>query len=261
MISLSRVKGIFFRHFFANIRGVHGLSDLFYWPFVDILLWGLTAIWMETQNSVASLPLILMTGLIFWQVIWRGAIDFSVGLLQEFWTRNLSNLFSTPLKISEWCLGIISLSILKLIITIVFGGIVVYLLYALNVFTIGAYFLPFTALLILFGWTVGFLASALIIYWGHQVESLAWMIPFIFAPFSAVFYPVNVLPQWAQTIAWCLPTTYIFEGMRKILGQEVFPMNFFVSSLVLNLIYFSLSFLLFMKMFKKSLNKGLSRLE
>lgn len=260
-MSLSRIKGVFFRYFFALKRGVHGLSDLFYWPLVDILLWGLTARWIQSQNQLPTLPLMLMTGLIFWQVIWRGSIDFSVSLLQEFWTRNLSNLFSTPLKIHEWCLGIIGISLFKLMISISFGALVVYLLYALNVFTVGFYFLPFVALLVIFGWTVGFLSSALIIYYGHQVEALAFMIPFIFAPFSAVFYPVDVLPKFAQTIAWSLPTTYIFEGMRKILTNEVFPTAYFAYSLVLNLVYLVVCLGLFVKMFKKSLNKGLSRLE
>jgi len=260
-MSFSRIKGVFFRYYYALIRGVRGLSDLFYWPLVDILLWGLTARWMQTQSELPLLPLMIMTGLIFWQIIWRGSIDFSVSLLQEFWTRNLSNLFSTPLKISEWCLGIILMSLLKLVITILFGGIVVFMLYALNVFNVGYYFLPFTVCLIFFGWTVGFLASSLIIYYGHQVEALAWMIPFIFAPFSAVFYPVAVLPDFAQHIAWCLPTTYIFEAMRMILSLQQFPLSYFLYSLGLNTLYFFAAFFLFMFMFKKSMNKGLARLE
>lgn len=260
-MNFSRIRGVFFRYFTPLFRGSHFLADLFYWPFVDILLWGLTSVWIQRQQNLPQLPLILMTGLIFWQVTWRGSVDISVNLLQEFWNRNLVNLFSTPLKLSEWSCGVILLCLLKLGITIAFGSLVVYLLYSLNVFTVGWVFLPFAALLFIFGWTLGFLASSCIIYWGQQMEAFAWMIAFIFAPFSAVFYPLDILPAWAQMIGWCLPTTYIFEGMRSILTTGSFPTSHFFISLLLNIIYLFFSYSLFTFMFEKSRAKGLSRLE
>src|SRR5690606_38970502 len=201
-------------------KGIHQLSDLFYWPLVDILLWGLSSFWIQRESHVDALPLILMTGLIFWQIAWRGSVDISVSLLQEFWHRNLVNLFSTPLKISEWIAGILLVSFCKLLITISFGTLMVYLLFSLYVFTVGWAFIPFTASLLVFGWSLSFLSSSMIIYWGSKVEMFAWMIAFLFAPFSAVFYPLHVLPSWAQMIAHCIPTTYIFEGMRSILATK-----------------------------------------
>lgn len=260
-MNLSRIRGVFFRYYYNIIKGSQQLSDLFYWPLVDILLWGLTSAWIQSQHPVANLPLILMTGLIFWQIAWRGSNDISVSLLHEFWHRNLVNMFSTPLKISEWCAGVILLCFCKLLITIAFGSIAVYLLYALNVFTVGWYFIPFAALLLVFGWSIGFIAAGMIIYWGHQVEMFAWMIAFLFAPFSAVFYPVAILPAWAQAIAWSLPGTYVFEGMRQILNTGNFPMQYFWYSLGLNILYLLLSVSFFNWMFKKSRVKGLARLE
>jgi ABC-2 type transport system permease protein len=237
------------------------LSDLFYWPLIDILLWGLTSVWMQTQSNAPNLPLILLTALIFWQITWRGSMDISVSMLQEFWHRNLVNLFSTPLKLSEWIGGVLLLCLLKLMITVSFGALVVYILYALNVFTVGWAFLPFAASLLVFGWILGFLAASAIIYWGHKVEAFAFMIGYMFAPFSSVFYPVSVLPQWAQKISWCLPTTYIFEGMRSILANGTFPMYDFWVSVGLNALYLGISMWLFKTMFEKSRAKGLARLE
>jgi ABC-2 type transport system permease protein len=261
-MSLSRIRGVFFRYYYTLLKGPHQLSDLFYWPLIDILLWGLTSIWIQKQNhEVTNLPLVLMTALIFWQVAWRGSIDISMNLLQEFWHRNLINLFSTPLKIGEWICGVLLLCFCKLMVTIAFGSLVVYLLYALNVFSLGWAFLPFAALLLMFGWTLGFLASGMIIYWGHQVEMLAWMVGFLFAPFSAVFYPVDILPNWAQTISWLLPTTYVFEGMRQILNGHTFPIAYVWYSLGLAILYLGLSILFFNWMFEKSRVKGLARLE
>lgn len=259
-MNLSRIKGVFFRYFYT-LKDIHQLSDIFYWPLVDILIWGLTSVWIQRQNNVPNLPMILMTALVFWQVVWRGAIGVSFPLLQEFWHRNLVNLFSTPLKISEWISGVLLLSFLKVMVNIVFGAIVVYFLYSLNVFTLGWAFLPFAALLFIFGWSIGFLAAGLVIYWGHKVEMFAWMLPFLFAPFSAVYYPVDVLPAWAQVISWTLPTTYIFEGMRQILYQGTFSWSYLGASFVLNGVFLFGSILFFRYMFQKSLTKGLARLE
>lgn len=260
-MNIQRILGVFFRYFYVLKKGLHQLSDLFYWPFVDILLWGLTSVWIQKYNPSANLPLILLTGLIFWQITWRGSVDISVSLLQEFWQRNLVNLFSTPLKVSEWIAGTLLLSVAKLFVTISFGSLIVYLLYSLNVFAVGQAFLPFAASLLIFGWTLSFLSSSAIIYWGHKVEMFAWMAAFLFAPFSAVFYPVEVLPEWAQVIAWFLPTTYIFQGMRMILSGNAFPISYFWTSMGLNIIYLSLSILLFYYAFEKSREKGLARLE
>jgi len=260
-ISFTRVWGVFWRYIFVLRKGGGHLADLFYWPLMDILMWGLTSVWIQTHHQVENLPLILMTGLIFWQVAWRGSMDVSVNLLQEFWDRNLVNLFSSPLKITEWCLGILSVCVCKLMITLSFGAIVVYVLYALNVFTIGWMFLPFAALLLLFGWTVGFLAASTILQWGRQIEAIVWMIGWFFAPFSAVFYPVATLPGWIQKVSWCLPTTYVFEGMRTILTNGQFPTHYFWISLALGLVYFTLSLCVFLYSFKRSREKGLARLE
>jgi len=261
-MKLRRIFGVFFRYFYTLNKGLMQLSDIFYWPLVDILLWGLTSFWISThQFSGHNLPLIMMTGLVFWQICWRGSVDISINLLQEFWQRNLVNFFSTPLKFCEWVAGMLLLSLVKLCCSIAFCSLIVYVLYSLNVFSIGWYFLPFTLSLIIFGWSLGFLASSMIVYWGHKVEFFAWMIGGLFMPFSAVFYPVSTLPLWGQNIAWCLPTTYIFEGMRTTLYTGIFPAHYFWISLGLDLIFLTAAIFLLRFMFHKSRRKGLARLE
>lgn len=260
-MNLSHVIGVFLRYFYVLKKGIHQLSELFYWPLVDILLWGLTSVWVQSYNTSSQLPLILLTGLIFWQICLRGSTDISVCLLQEFWHRNLINLFSTPITKVEWIAGMILLSLIKLAMTIAFGTLVVYLLYALNVFLIGWAFLPFAVALIIFGWMLSFIAASSIIYWGQKMEMVAWMIGFLFAPFSGVFYPIAILPEWAQMISWCLPTTYIFEGMRAILAGNSFPLSYYGMSLGLDALYLILSLFLFNYAFEKKREKGLGRLE
>ena len=102
-MKFQRILGVFFRYVYVMRKGLHHLSDLFYWPLVDILLWGLTSLWIQSQDfHIQNLPLVMMTGLVFLQICWRGSVDISVSLLQEFWQRNLVNFFSTPLKFCEF---------------------------------------------------------------------------------------------------------------------------------------------------------------
>jgi ABC-2 type transport system permease protein len=53
-------------------------------------------------------------------------------------------------------------------------------------------------------------------------------------PFCCVFYPVDVLPGALQPVAWVLPPTYVFEGLRAILLQNVFRFDLMLGALALN---------------------------
>jgi len=259
--SFGRVWAVFLRYFYFFAKLDH-VSDLFFWPTLDILLWGITSVWIQTQGEkVPHIALAILTGLVFWQIIWRGNYEVSVNLLQEFWNRNLVNVYATPLKLSEWITALMFAGIVKIAVTVLFGSLLVYLLYALNIFTLGWAFLPYLVLLTFCGWFLGFTSGGIIIYFGIRVQMLAWMTAYIIAPFSAVFYPLSALPTWAQGIAKCLPTTYIFEGMRSVLEQNVFSFEKFFIALGLSLLYLFAAILFFWRMFEKSRSKGLSRLE
>ena len=264
MIDFKRCWAVFLRYFYLFAK-LDQVADLLYWPAIDIALWGLTTAWIQkAQQEGAAIPnlaLVIMTGLIFWQIVWRGNYEISVNLLQEFWNRNLVNLFSTPLKLIEWVIGVVLLSFAKIFLTLGFGSLLVYVLYELNIFTIGWAFLPFAALLLMSGWMIGFLSASVVIYWGQRFQMLAWMTAYLFAPVSAVYYPVSALPAWLQPVANSLPTTHVFEGMRIVLQQHIFPWEAFWWSLFLNIAYLILTISIFAFAFEKSRSKGLSRFE
>ncbi len=260
-MSWGRIWAVFLRYFYYFAKLDH-LADLFYWPAIDIFLWGMTSVWIQKQEGgVSDLALAILTGLIFWQIVWRANYEITVNLLQEFWNRNLVNLFSTPLKRREWVAALFIIGIAKICISMLFGSLFVYLLYTLNVFSVGWAFLPYAVSLTLSGWFMGFLSAGIIVYYGQRVQMLAWMIPYVFAPFSAVYYPLSALPHWAQVIAQALPTTHIFEGMRQVLNEQQFSLKTLLLSYLLNFIYLGLSIAFFNFMFEKSRDKGLSRVE
>jgi len=261
MISLQRIWAVYLRYFYLFFKLDH-LCEMFYWPFIDIFLWGMTTVWIERyETEFPLLGLAVLSGLVLWQIMWRGNYEVTVNLLQEFWHRNLMNLFATPLKLSEWVLSVMIVGVSKIFVNVAFSALLVYALYLLNVFKIGWMFIPYAFSLALFGWSIGFICAGVIIYFGQRLQSLAWMGAAIFAPFSAVFYPISAMPDWAQWISYSLPTTYVFEGMRSYLTSGRISVYDLSMSFLLNFLFLFLSLLFFGFMFEKSRQKGLARLE
>ena len=129
-------------------------------------------------------------------------------------------------------------------------------MYAFQIFQFGWYILPAFASLILVGWWIGFIINGLIFRYGYKVEAFAWSLVFVIYPFSAVLYPVDSLPQWAQFISRLLPTSYIFENMRNILFSGTFSVSELSISFLLNILYLSLAIIFMKKQFAHAKKSG-----
>ncbi|MBM3208533.1 MAG: hypothetical protein FJZ57_08060 [Chlamydiae bacterium] len=259
-MSFGRICAIYKKYFYNFFR-LDQFTELFFWPILDIFLWGITMVWIQTLGSSVAIAVPVLTALVFWQIVWRSNYEVAVNILNELWARNFVNLFSTPLKPIEWVISLMMLGLSKNLITVFFGSIVIFFLYSINIFDLGAPFFPYAISLVISGWWCGFLSSSIIIYYGQRMQMLAWVAGYIFSPLSAVFYPLNALPSWLQNISKMLPMTHVFEGMRKCYQTGVFSWSDYFESMALNILYLAASIGLFLFMFDKSREKGLSRLE
>lgn len=107
------------------------------------------------------------------------------------------------------------------------------------------------------GWAVGLLVAGLILRFGLGAESLCWLGIFLVAPISGIYYPVSVLPDWVEPIAWALPSSYVFEGMRAVLFDNVFRWDLFNRAVALNVLYLTLFSSFFLYMFRVARQRGL----
>lgn len=256
------VNAIVFRHLYNFKHSWDRLSDAFYWPAMDIFLWGLTSVYITKQgDSIPGIISILLSGLILWQVVWRSQYEITVNLLEEMWNQNLANLFASPLRVREWLAGVFILGFLKMIMSLSFAVILAYVAYKANIFQLGFYLIPFMANLLITGWAIGLIVAGLIVLYGMRIQTLAWTGIYMLAPFSAVYYPIDTLPNWAQKVASFIPTSYIFEGMRKVITEGYLPQEMLLKSFLLNSALLLLGLIFFNFMFTKSKEKGLARLE
>jgi ABC-2 type transport system permease protein len=75
-------------------------------------------------------------------------------------------------------------------------------------------------------------------------------------PLTCVYYPVSVLPDWLQVIAWALPPTYVFEGMRALVMEQVFSADLMVEAFALNAIYLAAAVIAFLALLNSSRRSG-----
>lgn len=256
-----RIRAIILRYLYLFRHSLDRVSDSFYWPVIDLLLWGITSYYIKESFPDAALVLLMIvSGILFWIIVWRGQYEISVNLLEELWNKNLVNLFVTPLRFGEWIISFLIIGVIKALLSFSFASLVAFILYQTGIFYLGFYMIPFMILLIMSGWWIGFGVAGLILRFGTKVQSFAWMLVMIFSPFSAIYYPLSILPDWAQRIAAFVPTSYVFEGIREVLYTGSLDWSKVLYSLGLNLIYLILMLIFLRRSFAKILNRGLVKI-
>lgn len=260
-MKLHRIRAIVRRHFMLTFRRADRIINVLYWPFLNIVLWGITSMWMQQQSQNTNLITMVLTGLILWQIVFRVNLETAKGLFEELLSHNVVNLFSTPLTLGEWIVGMMALGVINMFLVLACCSIAVWLLYGINILVLGWSLLAFMLSLLIAGWFIGFFICGLLIYWGLKAQDFVFTVGWIFSPFSAIYYPLSILPSWLQTIGKCLPMTYVFEAMRGVLTTGQYDRSYLIKSFALDALYLTLSLLFFLYMFEKSKEKGLSRLE
>jgi ABC-2 type transport system permease protein len=103
--------------------------------------------------------------------------------------------------------------------------------------------------------------SGILVRYGMRIQTLAWSGIYLLSPFSAIYYPIASLPQWAQQVAWWVPMSHVFEYMRGALMGNHVNVQVLLVPLGQTIVYLVIAVWWFRRSFNKSLEKGLSRLE
>lgn len=261
-MNIYRIRALLLRLVKTSVLAPAKIFEDIYWPIFDILLWGLATAWMKPSGTGGeNFVLVMLAGVIFWNGVIRSNYQICVTMVDEVWERSFVNLFCTPLTIGEWMIAGMILGFFRMLITLVLGWVVVWALYGFNIFHAGPILIPFGLGLLMFGWSMGFFSGALVMYFGQRVMSLVWAISWFFAPFSAVFYPMDTVPTIMRVIGYALPAAHLFDGMRMTVLDGRIQYQALFTGLALAVLFLICSCSFFLFMFRKSCDKGLARLE
>jgi ABC-2 type transport system permease protein len=153
-------------------------------------------------------------------------------------------------------LSLMTISFIRTIIAIIPAALLAIPLYSFSLFQMGISLMLFFSSLLMTGWILGIFIIAAIIRFGVSAESLAWGAIFTLAPLSAVYYPVEILPEWIRWLSLSFPQTYVFEGMREVLFNNNFNTNYFLKSIILNGVYAFIAIVVFLVSFEGARKRG-----
>jgi ABC-2 type transport system permease protein len=252
-----RINAMVLRYLYLLRSSWSRLLELIYWPAMQLFVWGFLQFYVA-QNSgfFARASGVFIGAVLMWDILFRGQLGFSVSFLEEMWSRNLSNILISPLRPIEFVCALMIMSLIRLAIGMVPVTLLAMAFFGFNLYALGLALAAFFANLILTSWAVGIVVAGVLLRNGMGAESLAWTLMFVIMPLACVYYPVNVLPDWLQLVAWALPPTYVFEGMRALIMQQVFRADLMVQALALNAIYFVAAVLAFFQLLKSARRAG-----
>ncbi len=256
-IAPHRIGAMILRYWYLLISSWPRLLELMYWPVLQMITWGFTQNYIA-QNSgfFAQAGGILIGAIILWDILFRGQLGFSISFLEEMWARNLGNLMMSPLKPIEFLISLMIMSLIRLAIGIIPMTLLALIFFDFNFFGFGLPLVAFFCNLIFTSWALGIFVCGLVLRNGLGAESIVWTLMFGLLPLVCVYYPVSVLPHWLQPVAWILPPTYVFEGMRALLIGHEFRADLMIEALAINAVLFIASFAVFLGLLKSARRHG-----
>jgi ABC-2 type transport system permease protein len=255
--SRRRVAAMVLRYWYLMRSSWPRVLDLIYWPMVQMLMWGFLQLYITEHTSFfARAGGTFIGALLLWDILFRGQLGFSVSFLEEMWARNLGNILMSPLRHTEFVAALMVMSIIRLAVGVIPVSLMAIAFFGFNLWAMGLVLAAFFANLMLTSWAVGIFVSGLVLRNGLGAENLAWTIMFIFLPLTCVYYPVSTLPTFLQPLAWALPPTYVFEGMRALLLEHVFRADLMLEALALNVVLFAAGVIGFALLLRSAQRQG-----
>jgi len=256
-MKFNRMYGLSLRHIYLIKGSFPRILDLIYWPTIQIVLWGFVSKFFTLHSSYYNHTVgIILSAAILYDFLFRSSISFNMLFLEEIWSRNFTNLFIAPLKISEIITALTITALLRTLIGIVPAIFLATPFFGVSILNLGPSLILLFLSLYLFGITLGLLVTSGLLRFGPAFENIAWSSLFLLAPLGCVYYPLSILPEWLQVLAKSLPLVYIFEEVRSILINNVVNYTNIISALKLNFIYFALAVFVFYISFYGARKKG-----
>ncbi|MDC0530448.1 ABC transporter permease [Pelagibacteraceae bacterium] len=245
-MNLNKIFALSLRHIYLIKGSFPRILDLIYWPTIQIFLWGFISKFFTLNSSFYENTVgIILSAAILYDFLFRSSISYNMMFLEEIWSRNFTNLFIAPIRLSEIIAALTFTAIIRTLIGLIPAALIAIPLFGVSIFKIGAPLIFLLLVLYIFGVTLGLLVTSGLVRFGPSFENVAWASLFFLAPLGCIYYPLEILPSWLQLIAKLLPLVHIFEEMRNILIYDTVNYYQILKATLISFMYFVLGIIVF----------------
>ncbi|MBI4129796.1 ABC transporter permease [Candidatus Roizmanbacteria bacterium] len=254
-MSWTRIRSTLLQAWYYQKHSLEAWVDTIWWSFFSLILFGFLALFFA-QSSGAEKAKSILVGFILWDMVRLGNEELTISTLRDIWSRNLSNIFTTPISTSEFLAAQMIASIIRSTAVFIVLSILAWFFYGFSILRLSWALPLYYGNLLLFSWSCGMFIMGILFRFGTRLQAMAWSMIIIIQPITGVFYPISVLPRLLQTVAYCFPITYIFEAARQTYLTGSVNIVHIGIALFLNIIYFSLAWLSFHRLFATAKRTG-----
>jgi ABC-2 type transport system permease protein len=253
----SKIFALSLRHIYLIKGSFPRILDLIYWPTIQIFLWGFISKFFTMSSSFYENAVgVILSAAILYDFLFRSSISYNMMFLEEIWSRNFTNLFIAPIKLSEIIAALTFTAIFRTLIGLIPAALIAIPLFGVSIFKIGAPLVFLLLVLYIFGITLGLLVTSGLLRFGPSFENIAWASLFFLAPLGCIYYPLEILPTWLQVIAKLLPLVHIFEEMRNILIYDTINYYQILKATLISFIYFVIGIIVFYWSYSGAKDRG-----
>ena len=140
-----RIYALLVRYKNISFGSFPRLISIFYWPSVQILFWGFFTNFLINNSSLGvwNALNIILSAVVLWDVLFRGQLGLSMSFFEELWSRNLCNLFISPLRNYELVISLILISFIRTIIGLTPAVLIANYFFEFHLFELGLYLIFF----------------------------------------------------------------------------------------------------------------------
>ena len=256
-MNFNKIFALSLRHVYLIKGSFPRILDLIYWPTIQIFLWGFISKFFTLNSSYFENTVgIILSAAILYDFLFRSSISYNMMFLEEIWSRNFTNLFIAPIKISEIIAALTFTAIFRTLIGLVPAALLAIPLFGVSIFKIGIPLIFLLITLYIFGVTLGLLVTSGLVRFGPSFENIAWASLFFLAPLGCIYYPIEILPNWLQIIAKLLPLVHIFEEMRNVLIHGIINYYQILKAIIISFMYFVFGIVVFYLSYEGAKNRG-----
>ena len=256
-MNYNKIYALSLRHIYLIKGSFPRILDLIYWPTIQIFLWGFISKFFTLSSTYYENTVgVILSAAILYDFLFRSSISYNMMFLEEIWSRNFTNLFIAPIKISEIIAALTFTAIFRTLIGLVPAALLAIPFFGVSILKIGTPLIFLLITLYIFGVTLGLLVTSGLIRFGPSFENIAWASLFFLAPLGCIYYPIEILPNWLQFIAKLLPLVHIFEEMRNILINDIVNYYQILKAILISFVYFVLGIVIFYLSYNGAKNRG-----